>query len=255
MTNKLEISREQFESANPVPFGVFWSEPDSRYMTTMVHLNCLEYQGKWLGWQSAMRAAPVVERQEPLPFPGYPPVPEDRKLPPLIQTLHANGDLIEQHGLAGYVYVRGGAVDYDAEICISNIPGDTIGNGDGWEPVFFGSDFGYLEKVAELRQQALDRAQATIAQQAQMIADLERGRGEPVAVVRKVVTDTSTGYEGVVLATAIISGLVEDGTELYASQPAPVAVVLPEHCENKLVSTHYRNGWNACLDKVKELNQ
>lgn len=61
MTNKLEIDREQFESANPVPFGVFWSEPDSRYMTTMMHLNCLEYQGKWLGWQSAMRAAPVFD--------------------------------------------------------------------------------------------------------------------------------------------------------------------------------------------------
>lgn len=66
--------------------------------------------------------------------------------------------------------------------------------------------------------------EATIAQQAQRIADLERGRGEPVAVIRKVVTDTSTGYEGVVLATAIISGLVDDGTKLYTSPPAPVAL-------------------------------
>lgn len=67
MTNTLTISRGQFEAANPVPFGVFWSEPDSRYMTTMVHLNCLEYQGKWLGWQSAILAAPAVERQDVLP--------------------------------------------------------------------------------------------------------------------------------------------------------------------------------------------
>lgn len=60
MTNNkpVTMSRAQFEAANPVPFGVFWSEPDSRYMTTMVHLNCLEYQGKWLGWQSALLAGP-----------------------------------------------------------------------------------------------------------------------------------------------------------------------------------------------------
>ncbi len=48
--------RLKFEAANPVPFGIFWSDPDSRYMTSMVHLNCLEYQGKWLGWQSAVLA-------------------------------------------------------------------------------------------------------------------------------------------------------------------------------------------------------
>lgn len=42
---------------------------------------------------------------------------------------------------------------------------------------------------------------------------------------------------------------------MVASPPASVAVVLPDVCDNKLVSTHYRNGWNACLDKVKELNQ
>lgn len=60
------MSREQFQAAIPVPYGVFWSEPDSRYMTSMAHLNCLEYQGKWLGWQSAILATPVVERQEPV---------------------------------------------------------------------------------------------------------------------------------------------------------------------------------------------
>lgn len=63
-----ESMRKSFESANPVPFGVFWSAPDSRYMTSMVHLNCIEYNGKWLGWQSAVlaqEAGPVVERQEP----------------------------------------------------------------------------------------------------------------------------------------------------------------------------------------------
>lgn len=64
MSKTIEISRAQFESANPIPFGVFWSEPDSRYMTTMVHLNCIEYNGRWLGWKNAILAAPVVERQD-----------------------------------------------------------------------------------------------------------------------------------------------------------------------------------------------
>lgn len=47
-----------------------------------------------------------------------------------------------------------------------------------------------------------------------------------------------------------------------AEQPAPVAVVLPERKhprpegDNTPPSTYNANlGWNACLDKVKELNQ
>ena len=53
---------------------------------------------------------------------------------------------------------------------------------------------------------------------------------------------------------------VDVGQERYeiwnerTEQPAPVAVVLPDGCDNKLFSTHYRNGWNACIVKVNELN-
>ena len=224
-------------------------------------------------------------------------------VPPLIQTLHANGDRIEQHGLAGYVYVRAGEVDYDAETCVSNVPGDTIGDGDSWEPVFFGSDFGYFEKVAELRQQALDRAQATIAQmaqriadleqalaeekamyeaasdrssiladafheQAQRIADLERGSGEPLAWSycpecgceelhheegeHKQCANCHQEWFSDIDYSEVVRGNL---ARLKADQTAPVAVVLPSECENKLVSTHYRNGWNACLDKIEEMNQ
>jgi len=47
---------------------------------------------------------------------------------------------------------------------------------------------------------------------------------------------------------------------VYASQPAPVSVVLPPYMpgdtEDSDVLTDCRNeGWNACLDKLKELNQ
>jgi hypothetical protein len=58
-----EVKRQQFEAVNPVPFGVFWSEPDSRYMTSMVHLNCLEYQSRWIGWLSA-QSEPSALREE-----------------------------------------------------------------------------------------------------------------------------------------------------------------------------------------------
>lgn len=45
---------------------------------------------------------------------------------------------------------------------------------------------------------------------------------------------------------------------LYAEPPAPVAVVLPERCVSNPREGYwsgYNDGWNACLDKVKELNQ
>lgn len=116
-------------------------------------------------------------------------------------------------------------------------------------------------------QMELVALKATVAQQAQMIEYLKAStvveRQEPVAIIRKVVTDTSTGYEGVVLATAIISGLVEDGTKLYASPPPPVAVVLS--LRNMVGMFHHKavtpleletiRNAQACLDKVKELNQ
>jgi hypothetical protein len=54
------------------------------------------------------------------------------------------------------------------------------------------------------------------------------------------------------------------GTKLYTSPPAPVAVVLPEQKQEVRAWGHdmggnydegHADGWNTCLDKVKELNQ
>ncbi len=55
-------------------------------------------------------------------------------------------------------------------------------------------------------------------------------------------------------------GRVKDFKPLYTSPPAPVSVLLPPYMpgdtEDSYVLTDCRNeGWNACLDKVKELNQ
>lgn len=53
MSDKTAAQRDRFEASMSVPSGVFWSDPDSRYMTTSNHFKCIEYNGKWLGWQSA----------------------------------------------------------------------------------------------------------------------------------------------------------------------------------------------------------
>lgn len=46
--------------------------------------------------------------------------------------------------------------------------------------------------------------------------------------------------------------------QLYRSQPAPVSVALPEREEKpydfQCEENQWTEGWNACLDKVKELN-
>lgn len=44
---------------------------------------------------------------------------------------------------------------------------------------------------------------------------------------------------------------------LDAEQPAPVAVVMPEHRDSDLRSPvfGFAKGWNACLDEVARLNK
>lgn len=96
------------------------------------------------------------------------------------------------------------------------------------------------------------------------------GQPAPVAIVVEE-TQTTLGFlkfdfsgsryhppATTVVRKAILLDLnVTKDTKLYASQPAPVSVVLPER---KCISSTYTVynpaiEWNACLDKVKELNQ
>lgn len=50
---------------------------------------------------------------------------------------------------------------------------------------------------------------------------------------------------------------IKDLTPIYAEQPAPVAVVLPERKplpDLMLATYHEAAGWNACLDELTRLN-
>ncbi len=58
-------------------------------------------------------------------------------------------------------------------------------------------------------------------------------------------------------AYATIAILEEKIARLEAAQPAPVAVVLPDHLDTKQMDGYqspYDSGWNACLDELKRLN-
>ncbi|ASN67353.1 hypothetical protein 7F11_20 [uncultured Caudovirales phage] len=76
-------------------------------------------------------------------------------------------------------------------------------------------------------------------------------QGEPVAWL-----NVATGH---VTTSAVEVMDWDDEKEqvqsLYAEQPAPVAVVLPEHRDSDLRSPTYgfARGWNACLDEVARL--
>mgnify|MGYP001028899719 CR=1 FL=1 len=130
----------------------------------------------------------------------------------------------------------------------------------GFDPEECRTDGGFLKVHSFSDQPTITQLQAEIEQ-------LKGGQGEPVAyaVFDKngnircwSITNTATG-----LIVAAEGGSVI--TPLFASQPAPVSVVLPERKEYQDAPTQesYDDihscgevyGWNACLDKVKELNQ
>jgi hypothetical protein len=103
------------------------------------------------------------------------------------------------------------------------------------------------EPVLEALSRRLTEAQMTIC-------DLKSASGKPVAIVTGSTVQWLPG-----------AGSVKDRAELYTSQPAPVSVALPERRDlsKKMfdaMSPSERDisfkdiGWNACLDKVKEMN-
>ena len=100
-----------------------------------------------------------------------------------------------------------------------------------------------------------ERAQ-TITQLQAEIERLKGGQGEPVLWFKRLVGAAckSDGRTYDVMFCEI-----PGYTPLFASQPTPVSVVLPEPLEFSDIpydsENDYVQGWNACLDKVKELNQ
>lgn len=101
--------------------------------------------------------------------------------------------------------------------------------------------------------------QSTIARLEARVAELESGRGEPVAWRFRV----SSGGDWFTTTKEHVAGLyrgTEDGGEvepLFTAPPAPVAVVLPskmrihdDECPERI----YAQAWNACLDATAALN-
>jgi len=52
--NHQDKERASFEAQFPLPRGVFYSEHRKFYMASHDYLACIEYQGKWDGWQAAI---------------------------------------------------------------------------------------------------------------------------------------------------------------------------------------------------------
>lgn len=109
--------------------------------------------------------------------------------------------------------------------------------------------------------------EATISQQAQRIADLERGRREPVAwgawrksLNRFYYIEGRQDYmERTYGKTSEDMGVDFELVPLYREQPAPVAVVFPELIDIDAQPGYghipYSEGWNDCVAKQKELNK
>lgn len=116
------------------------------------------------------------------------------------------------------------------------------------------------EPVLSALAKMLTEARMKIVDRDLEIERLKGGRGEAVAwFTEDHLTDKSaTTYDvGVSVMWAVKGWPV---TPLYTSQPAPVSVVLPERKDAiYVIGSAYDDGlcegWNACLDKVKELNQ
>jgi hypothetical protein len=105
-----------------------------------------------------------------------------------------------------------------------------------------------------------DELQATIARLTAENERLKGGQGEAVlfVAVESIEDPECVGMH----ATRKVNDLQH--VPLYTSQPAPVSVVMPtalstedgpHYSDNRASELGYLAGYNACLDKVKELNQ
>jgi hypothetical protein len=112
-----------------------------------------------------------------------------------------------------------------------------------------------LEVIANSSERTMAEINAAIQQAREILAApvVER---QPVAWM--YLERSEDGYEYRPLFSQTKWLVLPDGfyeeIPLYTSPPAPVSVVLPKRIEPPS-DYAYRKGWNACLDKVKELNQ
>ena len=102
--------------------------------------------------------------------------------------------------------------------------------------------------------------QATIARLTAENDRLKGGQGEAVALLGKGFTtlESCDGSYKIITAYQNRDDAWSDYKALCrASRPAPLSVVLPERQDpsRTVPLVHPAHTWNACLDKIKELNQ
>jgi hypothetical protein len=152
-----------------------------------------------------------------------------------------------------------------------------IRNGHEWRSSFYTLQ-SELTKAREVIQQAHDRIYANETLTAYMdlrdylsnqSAPADKGQGEPVAwmyrreggeclgqLVQMESDNLKDIREGKVVEGRRLLWPREDYIDwkpLYAEQPAPVVVVMPERDQDDL--GRFTDGWNACLDEFVRLNQ
>lgn len=97
-----------------------------------------------------------------------------------------------------------------------------------------------------------------IAQLQARVAELESGRGEPVAYAMR------SGLERIASRETATHSIYRSknapwDVPLFTTPPAPVAVVLPKremfHGEMDNPEIDFNKGWNACLDATAALNE
>lgn len=144
----------------------------------------------------------------PIPFAGYLPVPEDRKLP-AVQYREVDGEHCQNPECCAWI-------DPNSECTQCKPAAQSQG-----EPV---EPFGYWLQPKGLPM---------------------HGMFHRVTENDKVIYEPSNTLERF------------DAIALYAEQPAPVAVALPERVlgdDGVCTESHYASGWNACVDEVTRLN-
>lgn len=103
-------------------------------------------------------------------------------------------------------------------------------------------------RIAQLESEA-EFAAATYQAARDRIAELESGRGEPVALVEVM-------GGGAQIWKALKTQQLSVGVhELFTAPPAPVALGLPERADASTGSHDAQQGWNACLDATAALNE
>lgn len=116
-----------------------------------------------------------------------------------------------------WVRFRNGEPDYDGDACmIMNVAGDTLGDGDSWEPVYTHADPGEVEQLRN----ELGEAKGEYDRSVNKVADLRAQLDERNAAL-ECMTTTATGYKSELTER---DALLRERLELHRRQQQPVTL-------------------------------